>query len=151
MATKDPTHDGSTETKAPTQRQAQTETETVTLPAIGTIIGGRDDDPMVVVNHADELAGEYTFPEGGEEKTLTEAHGCPPNSPVVETIYLESLDRNVPSWRGAYVEQDREEFVEWLDTYCAEWGINESVLKRYGYSKRAIHDMAETVDVEIEL
>lgn len=146
MATKDRTHDGSTETQAPTQKR----TQTVTLPAIGTIIGGRDDDPMVVVNHADELAGEYTFPEDGEEKTLTEAHGCPPESPVVETVYLESLDRNVPSWREAYVERDREAFVEWLEEFCTEWGINENVLKRYGYSKRAIHDMAETVDVEIE-
>lgn len=155
MATNESTHDGSSTTTEPTTSATATEieptTHTVTLPTIGSIVGGKDDEPMIVFNHPGETASEYTFVEHGEEKTLTEAHGCPPNSPVVETVYMESLDRSISGWRDAYTEKDGEEFVEWVNDYCSEWGISDKVLKRYGYSTRALHDVADTVEVEIQL
>lgn len=123
---------------------------TAELPRIGTIVGGADDAPMLVVKHCEKRAGEYTFVERGEEKTLTQAHGSAPDDPVVECIYFETLDRVVPNWRAEYADQPREKFVNWLfDTYCRKWRINDSVLKRYGYAIGDLHDIGDTETVTI--
>lgn len=152
MATSETTRTTTTDRSTDQQTTATTKTATytVTLPAIGTIIGGKDDDPMIVANHTGQTASEYTFEEDGREKTLTEAHGSPPDDPVVETIYVEDLDHLIPGWRRQYAEREPEEFIEWLGEYCSEWGITDRNLKRYGYSKSAIHEIGETEAVDME-